>query len=252
MDRTLAEILEAAAYGHFPPPDGGTTVVSQPSRRDAGVIAFTGHSVVFTDEDPQWVRRTLATLDCDSLAATMNPRFLGALLDRTRRCMDTIDLLTVASCLAGPPPLPLTELADAGHPREVRSRRRRDDIRVWAAEGGGSCSAAAWPVVGRRRWRSTTSVATGAWGGRWPRPPDIWCPTASRSGPSRPPATRAACAPFRRRAFDRWAPKRFFSRRRYRFGPSAPATVGQTVIGRRVSEITTGGIPRMKSAARYP
>ncbi|MCX5115712.1 GNAT family N-acetyltransferase [Micromonospora sp. NBC_00362] len=136
MDRTLAEILEAAAYGHFPPPDGGTTVVSQPSRRDAGVIAFTGHSVVFTDEDPQWVRRTLATLDCDSLAATMNPRFLGALLERTRRCMDTIDLLTVASCLAGPPPLPLTELADAGHPREVRSRRRRDDIRVWAAEGG--------------------------------------------------------------------------------------------------------------------
>jgi hypothetical protein len=92
--------------------------------------------VVFTDEDPQWVRRTLATLDCDSLAATMNPRFLGALLDRTRRSMDTIDLLTVASCLDGPPPLHLTELADADHPREVRSRRRRDDIRVWAAEGG--------------------------------------------------------------------------------------------------------------------
>ncbi|WP_328653484.1 GNAT family N-acetyltransferase [Micromonospora sp. NBC_00330] len=136
MGNMLTDILEAAAHGQFPPPDGGTTVVSQPSRRDAGVIAFTGHSVVFTDEDPQWVRRTLATLDCDSLAATMNPRFLGALLDRTRRSMDTIDLLTVASCLAGPPPLPLTELADADHPREVRSRRRRDDIRVWAADGG--------------------------------------------------------------------------------------------------------------------
>ncbi|WP_410816740.1 GNAT family N-acetyltransferase [Micromonospora sp. 050-3] len=136
MDRTLTDILDAAAHGHFPPPDGGTTVVSQPSQRDAGVIAFTGHSVVFTDEDPHWVRRTLAAIDCDSLAATMNPRFLGALLDRTRRSMDTIDLLTVASFLAGPPPMPLTELADAGHPREVRSRRRRDDIRVWAAEGG--------------------------------------------------------------------------------------------------------------------
>ncbi|MCG5461711.1 GNAT family N-acetyltransferase [Micromonospora sp. NPDC053740] len=136
MDRTLSDILDAAARGHFPPPDGGTTVVSQPSRRDAGVIAFTGHSVVFTDEDPQWVRRTLATLDCDSLAATMNPRFLGALLDRTRRSMDTIDLLTVASCLAGPPPLRLTELADGDHPREVRARRRRDDVRVWAVEGG--------------------------------------------------------------------------------------------------------------------
>lgn len=88
MNRTLTDILDAAADGHFPPPDGGTTVVPQPSRRDAGVIAFTGHSVVFTDEDPQWVRHTLAALDCDSLAATMNPRFLGALLDRTRGSMD--------------------------------------------------------------------------------------------------------------------------------------------------------------------
>ncbi|MEU7946697.1 GNAT family N-acetyltransferase [Micromonospora taraxaci] len=136
MERTLADILEAATHGHFPPPDGGTTVVAQPSHRDAGVIAFTGHSVVFTDEDPQWVRRTLAAVDCDPLAATMNPRFLGALLDRTRRSTDTIDLLTVASCLAGAPPLELTELTEAGHPREVRARRRRDDVRVWAAEGG--------------------------------------------------------------------------------------------------------------------
>ncbi|MDG9673887.1 GNAT family N-acetyltransferase [Micromonospora sp. DH14] len=136
MDRNLADVLDAAAHGHFPPPDGGTTVVPQPSRRDAGVIAFTGHSVVFTDEDPQWVRRVLSGTDCDPLAATMNPRFLGALLDRTRRSMDTIDLLTVASSLAGPPPLRLTELVDGDHPREVRARRRRDDVRVWAAEGG--------------------------------------------------------------------------------------------------------------------
>ncbi|MGW5558130.1 GNAT family N-acetyltransferase [Micromonospora sp. NPDC003944] len=136
MDRTLAEILDAAAHGHFPPPDGGTTVVSQPSHRDAGVIAFTAHSVVFTDEDPQWVRRTLASVDCDPLAATMNPRFLGALLDRTRRRTDTIDLLTVASPLTGPPPLRMIALVDADHPREVRARRRRDEVRVWAADGG--------------------------------------------------------------------------------------------------------------------
>ncbi|MEU8009957.1 GNAT family N-acetyltransferase [Micromonospora parva] len=136
MDRNLADVLDAAAHGHFPPADGGTTVVPQPSRRDAGVIAFTGHSVVFTDEDPQWVRRLLGSTDCDPLAATMNPRFLGALLDRTGRSMDTIDLLTVASSLAGPPPLRLTELADGDHPREVRARRRRDDVRVWSADGG--------------------------------------------------------------------------------------------------------------------
>jgi GNAT superfamily N-acetyltransferase len=92
--------------------------------------------VVFTDEDPDWVRHTLATLDCDGLAATMNPRFLAALLDRTGRSTDTIDLLTVASSLPGPPPLRLTEGPDAGHTRAGRARRRRDDVRVWAADGG--------------------------------------------------------------------------------------------------------------------
>ncbi|MFD8591024.1 GNAT family N-acetyltransferase [Streptomyces sp. NPDC059637] len=133
---TLAGVLDAAARGDFPPPDGGTTVVPQPSHRDAGVIAFTAHSVVFTDEDPLWVRSTLASLDCDELAATMNPRFLAAFLARTGRSTDTIDLLTVADSLPGDPPLDLRELDDPDHPRVSRARKRRDDVRVWAADGG--------------------------------------------------------------------------------------------------------------------
>ncbi|MFC0006568.1 GNAT family N-acetyltransferase [Micromonospora siamensis] len=136
MGDELTDILDAAADGHFPPPDGGVSVVPQPSRRDAGVVAFTAHAVVFTDEDPRWVHHTLAGLACDPLAAAMNPVFLGALLERTRRSMDTIDLLTVAAPLAGPPPLELTELTDADHPRVARARRRRSDVRVWAADGG--------------------------------------------------------------------------------------------------------------------
>ncbi|MGQ5261463.1 GNAT family N-acetyltransferase [Micromonospora sp. ZYX-F-536] len=157
MGSTLADILDAAAHGRFPPPDGGTTVVPQPSHRDAGVIAFTAHSVVFTDEDPQWVRRTLAALDCDGLAAAMNPRFLAALLDRTRRSTDTIDLLTVASPLPGAPPLKLNEVVNAGHPREARARKRRDDVRVWAADGG-------VVVLGRGvagRWETAIEVDEG-------------------------------------------------------------------------------------------
>ncbi|MEE1740989.1 GNAT family N-acetyltransferase [Streptomyces sp. BE147] len=136
MGRTLAEILDAAAHGTFPPPDGTTTVVASPSHRDAGVIAFTAHSVVFTDEDPEWVYGALAALDCDALAATMNPRFLKAFLDRTGRSTDTIDLLTVASALPGGPPLDLREIRDPVHPRVVRARKRRDDVRMWATDGG--------------------------------------------------------------------------------------------------------------------
>ncbi|MFR9797100.1 N-acetyltransferase family protein [Streptomyces sp. MS06] len=139
MGRTgqdLRGILEAAARGVFPPADGGTTVVPQPGRRDAGVIAFTAHSVVFTDEDPRWVHATLASLDCDALAATMNPRFLSALLERTGRVTDTVDVLAVGAALPGAPSVALTELRHPEHPRVVRARLRREDVRVWSADGG--------------------------------------------------------------------------------------------------------------------
>jgi len=136
MPDSLREILDAAARGVFPPADGGTTVVRQHAHRDAGVLAFTAHSVVFTDEDPRWVRETLHSLDCDALAAAMNPRFLAAFMERTGRANDTIDLLSVATPLPGAPPLALKEIDDPGHPRVVRARGRRDDVRVWAADGG--------------------------------------------------------------------------------------------------------------------
>lgn len=133
---TLRDILDAAARGVFPPADGRTTVVPQHCARDAGVIAFTGHSVVFTDEDPQWVHDTLGGLDCDALAATMNARFIAAFLERTGRTTDTIDVMTVASPRPGEPPLAVREIRDPAHSRVVSSRRRRDDVRVWAADGG--------------------------------------------------------------------------------------------------------------------
>ncbi|MGW2384288.1 GNAT family N-acetyltransferase [Streptomyces sp. NPDC001658] len=133
---TLRDILDAAARGVFPPADGRTTVVPQACRRDAGVLAFTAHSVVFTDEDPAWVHETLRGLDCDTLAATMNPRFLAALLERTGRTSETIDAMLVADPLPGEPPLALKEIEGGGHPRIAYARGRRDDVRAWEAEGG--------------------------------------------------------------------------------------------------------------------
>ncbi|MEU0969641.1 GNAT family N-acetyltransferase [Streptomyces sp. NPDC005917] len=133
---TLRDILDAAARGVFPPPDGRTTVVPQPSARDAGVLSFTAHSVVFTDEDPEWVYDTLRATPCDALCATMNARFLTALMDRTGREQETIDTLLVAGPLPGRPDLPLTELTGPGHSRVAYARARRDEVRAWAAEGG--------------------------------------------------------------------------------------------------------------------
>jgi len=133
---TLRDILDAAARGVFPPDDGRTTVVPQASPRDAGVLAFTAHSVVFTDEDPGWVYDTLDALECDPLAATMNPLFLAAFMERTGRAGDTVDAMLVGSPLPGAPPLALREITDGGHPRIVYARRRRDDVRAWEVPGG--------------------------------------------------------------------------------------------------------------------
>ncbi|MFI9390499.1 GNAT family N-acetyltransferase [Streptomyces bauhiniae] len=133
---SLPELLDAVARDRFLPPDGTVTVLPQLCRRDAGVLAFTAHTLVLTDEDPAWVRATLAAVDCDPLAAPMHPRFLTALLDRTGRTAETVDALWVGTPLPGPPALPLREIADAGHPRVVRAHHRRDSVRVWAADGG--------------------------------------------------------------------------------------------------------------------
>ncbi|MFD3841077.1 GNAT family N-acetyltransferase [Streptomyces sp. NPDC058642] len=133
---TLRDILDAAALGVFPPPDGCTTVVPQASARDAGVLAFTAHSVVFTDEDPRWVYDTLAALECDPLAATMNPAFLAAFMARTGRTAETIDAMFVGSPLPGRPALALAEITDADHPRIAYARGRRDDVRAWTTDGG--------------------------------------------------------------------------------------------------------------------
>ncbi|MET7686041.1 GNAT family N-acetyltransferase [Streptomyces sp. NPDC005423] len=133
---TLRDILDAAAHGLFPPADGRTTVVPQASERDAGVLAFTAHAVVFTDEDPRWVYDTLAAVGCDVLAAPMNPRFLTALLDRTGRTAETVDAMLVGAPLPGVPEVALEEIRDGGHPRIVYARRRRDEVRAWTTEGG--------------------------------------------------------------------------------------------------------------------
>ncbi|MFB8077724.1 GNAT family N-acetyltransferase [Streptomyces sp. NPDC056013] len=154
MSDEVARILAAAARGAFPPPDGSTTVVPQPGTRDAGVLAFTAHSVVFTDADPEWVQAALAATSSDPLAASMNPGFLMALMTRTGRHMNTIDLLTVADALPGPPPLELREIVDPDHPRVARALKFRDEVRVWAADGG-------LVVLGRGvagRWEAAVEV----------------------------------------------------------------------------------------------
>jgi hypothetical protein len=100
----LAALLDDVAAGRFPPADGGVTFVPPPAPRDAGVIGFTAHAVIFTDADPAWVR---AQLPAGDLAAPLSPAFLQALCAWTHREAHTIDMLCVAPPTPGPPGLAL-------------------------------------------------------------------------------------------------------------------------------------------------
>ena len=154
MRDELARLLADAAQGRFPPADGGVTILPQPSPRDAGVLDFTAHAVVFADVDPAWIRDRLPPGD---LAAPMSPPFLTALCTAMGRRAGPVDLLCVAPALPGPPPLDLEPEPAANHPRIARALNFRDEIRAWRADGG-------VVLVGRgvaERWEVAVEVDPG-------------------------------------------------------------------------------------------
>jgi hypothetical protein len=69
----LAVLLRDIAAGRLPPADGRVTVLPGPAARDAGVLGFTAHAVIFIDADPAWVTSQLPPGD---LAAPLSPDFL--------------------------------------------------------------------------------------------------------------------------------------------------------------------------------
>jgi GNAT superfamily N-acetyltransferase len=167
----LADILDRAAAGNFPAADGGVTIGPQPCARDAGVISFTAHAVIFTEADPHWVAAQLPPGD---LSGPLTPAFLHSLEARTGRRAHSTDVLMVAppagpsrpgQLLADhrvPAPAPhLQPAADLDHPRLARAFRYRDEVRAWRADGG-------LVLTGRGvagRWETAVEVDPG-WRGR--------------------------------------------------------------------------------------
>jgi hypothetical protein len=129
----LSTLLTNAACGRFPPADGEVTIVAQPSERDAGVLGFTAHAVIFTDADPEWVR---CQLPPGNLSAPLSPAFLTKLAEATNRRVGSIDMLCYAMSLGGPPPLDLIPQPESAHSRVLRALNYRDEVRTWRTDGG--------------------------------------------------------------------------------------------------------------------
>jgi GNAT superfamily N-acetyltransferase len=119
----------------FPPADGSIRALpAEPGQNGQAVLAFTAHILVAAGVSQEWVDARLTRWE---LSDAYLPPFLGELARTVDRRINAIDLLALASPLPGPPPLTLTELdPTSDHPRVLRARRYRDDIRVWTSEHG--------------------------------------------------------------------------------------------------------------------
>ena len=110
------------------------TILPQPSARDAGVIAFTAHTVIFTDADPDWVQGPAPAGDLSPRRSA--PRSCRLWRQRTDRHATAVDILLRRAGCPDPPAIELTADADPAHPRIARALRYRDDVRAWQADGG--------------------------------------------------------------------------------------------------------------------
>jgi len=145
LSHPLADLLEEAARGRFPRPDGTLAVVPAPPGASMAVVGFTALHVVAADVAPDWVR---AQLPGDDLSAPMSARFLVALGERIGREPGSLDVVLAARGLAGEPEL--AEVSGDDHPRVVRAHRYRSGVRVFEADGGAAVVVVGYGLALRR------------------------------------------------------------------------------------------------------
>jgi GNAT superfamily N-acetyltransferase len=155
MTHPLLRILLDAARGRPPLPDGAVEVLPPlPGPVDAAVVAFTAHSYLVADVDPELARSRLR--DGDPGAAT-RPAFLTWLAGQLGAHAGQLDAVLVAPGLDGTPLLELEPRTDLErHHRVARASRYRRDLRVFASPGDGGLL-----VVGRGlagRWEAAFEV----------------------------------------------------------------------------------------------
>ncbi|MDA8393171.1 MAG: GNAT family N-acetyltransferase [Actinomycetota bacterium] len=134
-EHRLADVLRDAAAGRFPPSDGVVEVLAAPSGPVDAVVAFTAHHLIAADVDPHWVQ---GALEDDDLGAPMRPEFLAQLGRRLGSPAGMLD--AVLTAFGDGRRSDLVEEApdgDMAHPRLLRARRYRRNVRSFDDRRGG-------------------------------------------------------------------------------------------------------------------
>lgn len=125
----LHQALVDAAAGRFPAVDGRVEVHAPVPGDHHAVVEFTGHSFVLTDRDPQELLRRGA----DGFGGASHPDVLRWLAG-PRGEIGTHDAVLVAVGTGGGDLPERTDLER--HPRVVRSRVHRRDVRIFGDDDG--------------------------------------------------------------------------------------------------------------------
>jgi hypothetical protein len=125
----LHRILLDAFEGRFPPADGSVDVLDPMVGDHHAVVEFTGHAVVLTDHDPSEVRRRGA----DGFGGASQPDVVRWLAG-PHGWIGSHDVVLAARGVGGGR-LPGRDDLD-GHPRVLRSRAHRRDVRVHGDDTG--------------------------------------------------------------------------------------------------------------------
>jgi len=124
----LATLLKAAAHGCFPPPDGTLAVLPAPTPYRAAVAAFTAHTLVAVDVEPDILR---ARLPAGDLGAPMSAPFLTWLGEQVGVAPGLVEVVLVhLGATAGDVPL-IAGRHWKNHPRVARAHRMRQRVQVY-------------------------------------------------------------------------------------------------------------------------
>jgi GNAT superfamily N-acetyltransferase len=130
----ILDLLHAAARGAFPPEDGATEVVGAVPGAAAAVLSFTAHHVVAADVPASEV---LGRVDPADLKGPLAPGVLAWLAERTGLVAGSLDVvLAWVPERTAVPDFAVREVEAGDHPRVVRARRWRRDLRVFEGDAG--------------------------------------------------------------------------------------------------------------------
>jgi RimJ/RimL family protein N-acetyltransferase len=150
-------MLDAAARGCFPAPDGKLDVFPALSGPADTIVAFTGHFALAAAVSPDAVA---ARVPAGDFSVPMSPAFLSWVAAEIGSRPGTYDMVLCVPGRGTGRPGWLRVASEAGHPRIERARRYRYDVRAWSTEDGEAVVVLGKGVCGR--WEAAFEVVPGA------------------------------------------------------------------------------------------